>query len=30
MEITDTSNTDFAGTNVSPYGYSRYGVAAVL
>jgi hypothetical protein len=29
MEIFDTSNTDFAGTDVSPYGCSRDGVATV-
>jgi hypothetical protein len=29
MEISGTSNTDFAGTDVSPYGYLRDGMAAV-
>jgi hypothetical protein len=29
MEIPGTSNTDFVGTDVSPYGSSRDGMAAV-
>jgi uncharacterized protein (DUF2141 family) len=29
MEISGTCNTDFVGTNVSPYGCSRDGVGAV-
>jgi hypothetical protein len=29
MEISGTSNTDFVGTDVTPYGCSREGMAAV-
>jgi hypothetical protein len=29
MEIPGTSNTDFVGTDVSPYGSSRDGMATV-
>ena len=29
MEISGTSNTYFVGTDVTPYGYLRDGVAAV-